>query len=1431
DTNGAAGPEFTDTRGNNVDAHLDRDDDDVADATPGRPSGGTALDFSGYAFNPAASPTTLQNQNAAQANLYYVVNTLHDVHYMYGFTEAAGNFQVNNYGHGGVGNDPVQADAQDGGGTNNANFGTPADGQSGRMQMYLWTSTTPSRDGDFDNDVIIHEFGHGVSNRLTGGPANSSALDAQQSGGMGEGWSDFYALMFQQRATDTQNAGYGMATYVVGQSQTGQGLRRKRYSFDMSIDPLTWDAYGTGGSGGGVTRSTEVHNTGEIWTTTLWDMNWLLINKYGFDADLATGWSPDPGPAHAGNKLALRLVMDAMKLQPANPSFTQARDAIVAADAALNGGNDLYEIWSAFARRGLGQGSSSGTSGSTSTPTLSFTLPMLVQAVTPTTGAVAPGDPLSYTVTTTAAIDPATLDPADLVVNGQPATNVSYTAGATSATFTFDVDPVTAEGPQTIQVAAGAFNRASDAGAVSAFASTFYVDATPLTVTSITPAAGATVPPPLTTVDVNLSGAIDPASVQTTDLSISRGTVTGFTLLNDNTTVRFTVANLTSELPFTVAVAAGAFLDPEGNPSAAFAGGTVTLDYVTTPFPTPLQPQAPLGSLAYGGSFAATVGAGGDNDSFTLNLAAGQTLNVTVTPDATLQPKITVSGPGTNVTASAAAAGVAAQLNLIPVTAAGTYTLTVSGVASTTGRYTLQPTLNVTQEAESNGGATNDTPATAQNLGPSLLTPGGGLATATVHGRSDPAGLISEAEPNGTTATATTAGTYAAAATGSLYQIALTGSLGSSGDLDYFNIGPMQAGDVLTVTLSGSPSGRGAASDGLVRLYRSGATANVIQDDDSGPGFDSLIYRFTITTSDNYYIRAASANSSAAVGAYQIAALLENTGAAPATGGTATAEVEANDTKGTATNVANAWRPVAYTATAAGTITSGDTDLYSYQFTAGDVVTLVARSASGLAPQAALLNAAGAVIASEDGTSTVAGAGGLSPIYGYVIPTTGTYYFRVTAASGTTGGYTAEVTLSTPATLPTAPFGQDLYSFPLAAGQVASAVVKATPAGALHIAILDPTGAVMATGVTGATNVDEAVSNVIAAAAGTYYLRVSGPANVDYQATVVTGGAFDVEPNGSFAAAQPILAETAVLGAVSGSDDWYRITLSAGDTLTLTTATPGGTAGQSFTNTFDPAIEVYDPSGALIGGDDNSAADGRNATLTGTAAVAGNYRVRVLGAGGTAGEYVLSAAVVPVPVPATVQTVTVDDGSAQRSVVRSLTVTFSGPVTFALGGATAAFQLTRTGPTGPTGTVALAAVVATDGQGRTVVTLTFPPGAFTESNTAAGAVPSLIDGTYTLTVLSSAITGANGLPLDGNGDGIAGGDYALSTHRLFGDVDGDGDVDLLDLNPLVPALFGVQGQAGPPVYNPAFDFEGDGDVDLLDLNQFVQRLFTSGYTP
>ncbi|MCB0762793.1 MAG: M36 family metallopeptidase, partial [Flavobacteriales bacterium] len=194
DTNGAAGAEYTITRGNNVYASEDQDANNV----PGfSPDGGATLDFD-FPINFANAPSTYQS--AAITNLFYWNNIVHDVLYNYGFDEASGNFQENNYGNGGAGNDYVNADALDGSGTNNANFGTPPDGSNPRMQMYVWTQTSPSRTSDLDNGVIIHEYGHGVSNRLTGGPNTTSCLGNQEQ--MGEGWSDYLALMLTMEPGD-----------------------------------------------------------------------------------------------------------------------------------------------------------------------------------------------------------------------------------------------------------------------------------------------------------------------------------------------------------------------------------------------------------------------------------------------------------------------------------------------------------------------------------------------------------------------------------------------------------------------------------------------------------------------------------------------------------------------------------------------------------------------------------------------------------------------------------------------------------------------------------------------------------------------------------------------------------------------------------------------------------------------------------------------------------------------------------------------------------------------------------------------------------------------------------------------------------------------------------------------------------------------------
>src|SRR5262249_37592937 len=175
--------------------------------------------------------------SAAVVQLFYLNNFMHDKLYELGFTEAAGNFQSNNFGRGGLGNDAVQADAQDGGGFNNANFSTPPDGSPGRMQMYIFSNPSPRRDGDLDAEVVLHEYTHGLSNRRVGGGVGISALQSQ---GMGEGWSDFYAISLLSEAGDDVNGVYAAgayASYLIGAGALQNyyfGIRRYPYTTDMT---------------------------------------------------------------------------------------------------------------------------------------------------------------------------------------------------------------------------------------------------------------------------------------------------------------------------------------------------------------------------------------------------------------------------------------------------------------------------------------------------------------------------------------------------------------------------------------------------------------------------------------------------------------------------------------------------------------------------------------------------------------------------------------------------------------------------------------------------------------------------------------------------------------------------------------------------------------------------------------------------------------------------------------------------------------------------------------------------------------------------------------------------------------------------------------------------------------------------------------------
>jgi len=206
--------------------------------------------------------------------------------------------------------------------------------------------TFVNSDGDFDNVVIAHEYGHGISTRLAGGSANSSCLSGAEQ--MGEGWSDFFGLMMQMKAGDQPGDIRGIGTFVVSEPTNGTGIRTYPYSVDMAINPFTF-----------ADTNTEVvpHGVGSVWATVLWDLAWAYVDKYGFDPDKFNGTG--------GNNKVMRLVIDGLKLQPCGPTFVSGRNALIAADQATTGGADYCLIWEVFARRGLGVNASSGSSSST----------------------------------------------------------------------------------------------------------------------------------------------------------------------------------------------------------------------------------------------------------------------------------------------------------------------------------------------------------------------------------------------------------------------------------------------------------------------------------------------------------------------------------------------------------------------------------------------------------------------------------------------------------------------------------------------------------------------------------------------------------------------------------------------------------------------------------------------------------------------------------------------------------------------------------------------------------------------------------------------------------------------------------------------------------------------------------------------------------
>ncbi len=295
---------------------------------------------------------------ALAANAFYWVNLMHDVQYQYGFDEASGNFQQNNYGRGGKEGDrmsiyanldpsiigPFIAICPDGVPEPSCPFGSGFGGNA--IFLLPRPSLPPSqqRAAALDANVIVHEYAHGVSHRLVGGKSNVRCLNNLQT--PDEGLSDWFALVYTARAADRPGDARGMGTYYSGQPPNGAGIRRKPYSTDPAINDYTYENVA---DAGGLR-----HDVGEIWAQATWEMYWALVGKHGFSANLhhATGGY--------GNQRALLYVTEGLKYAPCEPSFTDMRDAILKTAEEHHGGEDACLLWGAFAAFGLGVDAQSG---------------------------------------------------------------------------------------------------------------------------------------------------------------------------------------------------------------------------------------------------------------------------------------------------------------------------------------------------------------------------------------------------------------------------------------------------------------------------------------------------------------------------------------------------------------------------------------------------------------------------------------------------------------------------------------------------------------------------------------------------------------------------------------------------------------------------------------------------------------------------------------------------------------------------------------------------------------------------------------------------------------------------------------------------------------------------------------------------------------
>ncbi len=376
--------------GPNVSAWADLNDDNAPNANEKTPVPGTptSAQFSLVRLNNVSrlcseqfvctwDPNTdfswRKNKRADVTNGFYLANRFHDwlKNSSVGFTAAAGNFER-------ADGDPVLLHSLDGANTgggvpdlnhvDNANMSTPPDGIPPVMQMFLFHAPGATANQDpflptsssFAADVLYHEYTHGLSNRLVVDADGNSTLNGIQAGSMGEAWSDYFAMDFLVNKGFQNDSPSTDGKVLVGKYVSVNQPLIRTQAIDCPLDATARLCTDANGDKGGYTYGDfrtvgaggpEVHDSGEIWAQTLWDLRTAL-----------------------GSAKANRLIARGMELSASNPSFLDMRNAIVQADKIAFGSANTDAIWRVFAHRGMGW-FAAAIDGGDASPVENFRLP------------------------------------------------------------------------------------------------------------------------------------------------------------------------------------------------------------------------------------------------------------------------------------------------------------------------------------------------------------------------------------------------------------------------------------------------------------------------------------------------------------------------------------------------------------------------------------------------------------------------------------------------------------------------------------------------------------------------------------------------------------------------------------------------------------------------------------------------------------------------------------------------------------------------------------------------------------------------------------------------------------------------------------------------------------------------------------------------